>query len=91
LTTVERKQPLIVFSNAGASAFRALIHIGNNPYTEKPYRQLWAKGWFAAKARHEGTTPKYTPKTSRTKKRTDAPVLSLNRLNKFNTRHRTQA
>lgn len=90
MTTYERKQPLNIFSNAGASAFRMLIHIGNNPYTEKPYRQLWAKGWFAAKAKHEGRAPKHTPKVQQ-RTRDNGPVLSVNRINKFNAKHRTQA
>jgi hypothetical protein len=90
MTSIERKQPLKVFSNAGASAYRMLIHPGNNPYTEKPYRQLWAKGWFAARDKHEGRAPKHTPRVQQRPKQ-DNNVLSLNRINKFNAKHRTQA
>lgn len=90
MTTVERKQPLEVFSRAGASAYRALIY--NNPYTEKPYRQLWAKGWSAAKAKHEGRAPQHTPKPKTKRAQpADKTVLSDNRINKFNAKHRTQA
>lgn len=32
------------------------IHVGNNPFSLKPYHQLWSKGYFAAKLAFENGT-----------------------------------
>lgn len=53
MTNAEKKQPHSVFVSAGRKAYLMLIHIQNNPYTIKPYRDLWEKGYRSAKRKSE--------------------------------------
>ena len=53
LTAFERQQPQHVFVHAGKTAFQIGVPIQNNPYKEKPYRDLWDKGYRAAKRLYE--------------------------------------
>lgn len=78
---------------AGANAYAAGFHFGNNPHKSKPARQQWAKGYFTAKAAHEGKAPKHRADRDGERPRQpkqDRPVISMGRLNRFNTKHRTQ-
>jgi hypothetical protein len=49
LTNFEKNQHPAVFISAGKKSFLMAVHIQNNPYTLKPFRSLWEKGYRAAK------------------------------------------
>lgn len=54
MTNFEKKQPDVVFIDAGKRAFYMGIPIVNNPYKEQPYNRLWEKGYRIAKRRFKG-------------------------------------
>ena len=53
MTNREKLQPNSTFVSAGRKAFLMLIHVQNNPYSLKPYRDLWEKGYRLEKRKHD--------------------------------------
>jgi hypothetical protein len=61
LTDFEKKQQHHVFVSAGRKAYRMDVPLSSNPYMQKPWRDLWEKGWRYARveemAKEHGVPP----------------------------------